>query len=324
LEPTLISVTGRDEVAFVYVLRFGRDEKYLVETVDSKDPRYPRREKSVIILSTQFGCPARCTMCDAGVAFYGNLSSDQILAQVRLVKERQPAVMETAKLKVHFARMGDPSLNPHVLTALRQLRDLVPIPGLVPSITSIAPAGRMPFFEELLRVRREAYSDHDFQLQLSVNTTDDTLRNQLIPVRLMDLRDMASYGVRFHQAGSRKVVLNFALADDFVVNARRLREIFTPDHFMAKITPINPTECAKEVGFRSMVDPNRPAAAQRLVEQLEHVGFETVVSIGDPDEIAIGSNCGQMVLNRRRIEERRQQMLRERREQFKRASTAEL
>jgi 23S rRNA (adenine2503-C2)-methyltransferase len=298
IEPQMLSCVGRDDLALVYVLQFDGDHQLVVETVDSIDPRYPRREKSVIIISTQFGCPMGCLMCDAGVAFHGNLSSEQLLAQVRFVLARRPEVLATRKLKVHFSRMGEPALNPAVLEALARLPELLPAPGLIPCIATVAPRGCQPFLTRLLELKRRLYDQGRFQMQLSINSTDAEARRRLIPGPLLSLEEIAALAPAFHGPGDRRVVLNFALSPGCPVDVGRLAAIFDPEHFMIKLTPVNPTEAARESGLSTVLSAATPEGAAELVSRCEAAGFETVVSIGEADEILIGSNCGQVVRTR--------------------------
>lgn len=296
----LLSTTGRDELALVHLLQLGPDaERHVVETVDSIDPRFPRAEKSVIILSTQFGCPVRCRLCDAGSAFHGNLDVEQLLAQVRFVAGYRPEVLTTRKLKVHFARMGEPALNNAVLEALERLPAELPNPALLPALASVVPAGREAFFRRLLAIKERHYEGR-FQLQLSLNSTDAATRARLMPIPLLSLPELARLGAPFHGPEDRKVVLNFALARGVAIDADVLAATFAPATFMVKLTPVNPTERATAEGLTSMLSAEAPDAADDLVARLEARGFDVVVSIGDPDEIAIGSNCGQLVGARRR------------------------
>lgn len=295
LRATCLHTTGRDDLALVHLLQLGPDnEKHLVETVDSIDPRYPRSEKSVIIISTQFGCPVRCQFCDAGGTYYGNLSVDQLLAQIQYVADYRPDVYTTKKLKVHFARMGEPSLNDNVLDALDRLPTMIPNPNLLPALATVAPATRVDFFKALLALKEKHY-DGRFQLQLSINTSDTALRSKIMPVALMPFEQLADLSAPFHGKKDRKVALNFALGKDNPVDASTLIKYFAPKHFMIKLTPINPTDAAVDGGFESLISADNPLGAHQVVSDLEAHGYDVVVSIGDADEIQIGSNCGQFV-----------------------------
>jgi 23S rRNA (adenine2503-C2)-methyltransferase len=291
----IVSIKGREDLAFIYVLQLRSDPPRLVETVDSIDPRYPRSEKAVIILSTQFGCPVGCAMCDAGGGYVGNLTADEMLAQVDMVRNRRTDLLATEKLKIHFARMGEPSLNVNVLEALRRLPAHLPAPGLFPSISTVAPARRDKFFDELLEIRHTVYADLPFQLQFSIHSTDVEERKKFIPIRLMSLEEIADYGQRFHIQGQRKVGLNFALAQGAEVDGQKLKAIFDPQYFMIKFTPVNPTERAAESGMQTMLSAATPDALEPLADELRSLGYETIVSIGEEEEIELGTNCGQAV-----------------------------
>ena len=296
--PRLLATNGHDRLALIYALQLGStdDDRFVVETVDSIDPRYPRDEKTVIILSTQFGCPVGCPMCDAGGSFVGNLTPEQMLDQVRFVVGRRPKILGSRKLKVHFARMGEPAYNSQaVIQALEALPDVLPAPGLMPCIATVAPAGSDAFLDDLSRVKRRLYPGGRFQLQMSINSTDPAVRARLIPVPHLDLETLARAGRRFHEAGDRKVALNFALASGVPLDPEVLRRHFDPDCFMVKLTPVNPTERARGHGLDTVLSASEPEAARALVARLHDQGFDVVVSIGEEEEIAIGSNCGQLV-----------------------------
>jgi 23S rRNA (adenine2503-C2)-methyltransferase len=294
-QPLLRATVGREGLAFVYMLQLDDDPRHLVETVDSIDPRYPRADKAVIIISTQFGCPVGCLMCDAGGQFEGNLTAEQMLAQVRFVSARRPENLASRKLKVHFARMGEPALNPAVLEALEQLPTELPTPHLLPCISTVAPRGSQAFFAELQRIKKRRYDGH-FQLQFSINTTDETLRRRLIPTPHLELGAIAELAGAFcKRPDDRKVVLNFALGCDFPVDVDLLARRFDSARFMVKLTPINPTEQAQRSGLTTILSAADPASADALAGRLRQRGFDTVVSIGESEETDIGSNCGQFV-----------------------------
>jgi 23S rRNA (adenine2503-C2)-methyltransferase len=61
----MVASTGREDVAMVYIVE--PDDGKLVECVESIQPPLPREQKWVLLVSTMFGCPIGCKMCDAGV-----------------------------------------------------------------------------------------------------------------------------------------------------------------------------------------------------------------------------------------------------------------
>ena len=298
----VVASAGREDIARVYIaeMRDGRT----VEFVESVQPPIPREKKWVLIVSTLFGCPVGCPMCDAGGEYKGKLSKEEILEQIDyLVRRRFPdGTVPVEKFKVQFARMGEPAFNPAVLEVLDELPRRYEAPGLLPSLSTVAPYGTDGFFEGLLDVKRRHYRGR-FQLQFSVHSTDPEVRDRMIPVWKWRFEEIASYGERFFEPGDRKITLNFALAKGILLEARVLSEYFSPERFLIKITPLNPTYRAVENGLSSYIDPNRPGEEYGVVQELRAFGYDVIVSIGEVEENRIGSNCGQFL--RRHMEARR-------------------
>lgn len=285
--------SGRDDLARVYIVEYPGGGR--VECAESLQPPRPIEDKWVMLVSTLFGCPVGCPMCDAGTGYSGKLTSTEIMDQIlMMVRRRYPDLRVPAEqFKVQFARMGEPALNPDVLGVLRELPGRISAPGFMPSISTVAPRGTEGFFEGLLDVKNTMYPGGMFQLQFSLHTTDPARRSRLVPVDTWSMREMAEYGERFMSPGDRKVTLNFALAKDSPLSPDVLLENFDPSVFLVKITPLNPTCRALENGLSTSVDPDSPESAASVVSALEKAGYDVIVSIGEQEENRIGSNCGQ-------------------------------
>ncbi|MCX6037309.1 MAG: radical SAM protein [Chloroflexi bacterium] len=266
-----------------------------MECVESVQPPIPRLDKWVLLVSTMYGCPVGCAMCDAGGFYHGKPSAAGILDQIDfLVHRRFPnGSVPCKQFKIQFARMGEPALNPAVLEVLEKLPGLYNAPGLMPSISTVAPAASGRFFERLLEIKQANYPGGQFQFQFSLHTTDDWLRDKIIPIRKWTLAEMAAFGERFYSPGDRKITLNFALARQNPLEAGVLRQQFSPEKFLVKITPINPTYRAAENGLASYIDPQASAQQDEIVTALRDAGYEVIVSIGEVEENQVGSNCGQ-------------------------------
>jgi len=291
----VLYTTGDDNLARVFVAALADGSH--VEFVESVQPPVPREQKWVLIVSTLKGCPVGCPICDAGDSYQGKLTADQILAQIEyLIRRRYPnGHVPIPKLKVQFARMGDPAFNDAVLDVLVQLPRRFDWPGLLPSISSVAPQGRDSFFEKLKQIKRDFYRPGRFQMQFSVHSTDATARRKLVPVKTWSLAQMADYGNRFYTPGDRKVTLNFAPAKGLPLEPKELIGLFSPERFAVKLTPINPTEAALNSGLESLIDPRDEIACRAVVESFEQCGYDTILSIGELRENTIGSNCGMYV-----------------------------
>ncbi|PLV58727.1 radical SAM protein [Thermotoga sp. KOL6] len=304
----IIKKIGKEEIAYVYLGETSRGN--LVEFVESVQPPIPREEKWVLIVSTLVGCPIGCLMCDAGGFYKGKLSSSEIFEQIDyLVKSRyQDKKIPAKKFKIQFARMGEPSLNESVIEVLEELPARYHAPGLLPSLSTVAPKGTDAFFEKLLSIKRKHYTGR-FQLQFSIHSTDEKERDRIIPVRKWSLEKIAEYGEEFVEETDRKITLNFAVAQSYSLDAKVIIDRFDPRKFLVKITPVNPTYRSKENKLKSDVDVERHSLMnhQRFVDELRKAGFEVILSIGELEENKIGSNCGQYVqrhlISEKRLEE---------------------
>jgi 23S rRNA (adenine2503-C2)-methyltransferase len=289
----IIASTGREEVAIVYIAEFGEGKR--IELVESLQPPVPREEKWVLLVSSMFGCPVECIMCDAGGTYHGKLTKDELFAQIDyLVYKRFPdGSIPSRQFKIQFARMGEPSLNPAVLDVLEELPLRYQAPGLMPSISTVAPCGTNRFFRRLLEIKKELYTGGNFQFQFSLHTTDAALRDRIIPVKKWSFAEMADYGELFYTPGDRKITLNFALAENYPLDPQVLLRTFDPAKYLVKITPLNPTYKASGNNLTSYIDPHAQGAKYPKVQALQEAGYDVIVSIGAVEENYIGSNCGQ-------------------------------
>lgn len=289
----IIGKTGKEDIATVYIGELKNGKK--IEFVESVQPPIPRNKKWVLIVSTLCGCPVGCRFCDAGGYYQGKLTKEEIITQIDyLVKNRfLDRKVPVEKFKIQFARMGEPAFNENVLDVLVELPNLYDAPGLIPSISTIAPEGTDNFFKKLIRIKNRHYKKR-FQFQFSIHTTDLNLRDWLVPTKKWNFEKMAQYGKLFYEKGDRKIALNFALADGMPVDAGVLSNYFDPERFLIKITPVNPTYQAVKNKISSYVRPDK--AAYPVIDELQKAGYEVILSIGEWEENLIGSNCGQYIL----------------------------
>lgn len=277
---------GRADLATVYI---GETMNGRLEFCESLQPPFAKNDKWVIIVSTLYGCPVECEMCDAGGSYGGALSTEEILAQIDyLISIYYPnRVVPVKKFKIQFARMGEPAFNMNVIDVLEKLPLFYDAPGMLPALSTVAPHGTDKFFERLLEVKNKFYIGK-FQLQFSIHSTDETERDRIIPVKKWSLEKIARYGERFLTKKDRKITLNFVCAENYKIDAEVIEKYFSPEIFFIKMTPLNPTVKASENSLKSAYISEPEVAAV-----LRNAGFEVLFSVGEMEENMIGSNCGQ-------------------------------
>ncbi|MBI5243343.1 MAG: radical SAM protein [Elusimicrobia bacterium] len=294
----ILSVKDIPEIGKVFLARPPGEASRRFEFVDAVDLGRPRSEKWVVMASTQYGCACACRICDAGnFGYHGNLDAamilEQIEAAVRLHPEEDPSAVRM--FKVHFARMGEPSLNPAVLECLERLAKDGRFPSFLPSISTVAPscAVARDFFRKLRDIKDRRFSGGRFQLQFSLLSTDTEARNALIPVKKWGFAEIAEYGRAWMRGGDRKITLNFALASGIPLDPTEVERFFPPEAFLVKITPVNPTRRADK-NCLTTVWYEPPAHILGLKDDLERRGFKVILNASWPQEVEGRASCGQL------------------------------
>lgn len=287
----ILNKRGKDSLAHVYLAKTSSGK--LIEFAESLQPPLPIEKKWVLIISTLYGCPVKCKICDAGNYYYGRLPEEDIFEQIDfLVSNRYPdKFIPVEKFKIQFSRMGEPSFNYNVLNVLRKFPYVYKAPGFNPSISTIFPKGTIKFFNELIEIKKNLYPE-TFQFQFSIHSTDTQYRNWLLPVKKYSFEEMAEYGDKFYWENGKKITLNFVVFESNPIDANILLKYFSTEKYLVKITPLNPTYNAVKVGFNTQVDFDRYTT---VAKEIENAGYEVIVSIGELEENNIGSNCGQLV-----------------------------
>lgn len=276
-----------NEIAEVYGIynQYGR-----CEAVISK----PAEEKLVFIISTLYGCPVKCSFCDASLEYRGKISHGDLIRQYEVLLERSESPDNFKKFKIQFSRMGEPAYNRDVLEAIRTILDNNRYNPVI-SLSTIAPLYTDIFFQDLKILLGQYGSRHDFQIQFSIHSTDKQQRDLLIPAKKMSFMHLGKIGSALRQYMRRKITLNFALHSKSIIDADKLLAYFDPDIFILKFTPVNPTASSRMSNIDSTSDSNRWKAFTHIIEECSEAGYETIESIGDFRENAVHSNCGQYV-----------------------------
>ena len=280
--------------------RKGEPDKWF-EFLDCMDPPVPRSRKWVVMISSQFGCAIGCRFCDAGnFGYRGNLTVEEILGQVRFVLSAHPEIeaSKVPKIKLHVARMGEPTLNRAVLAALEHLGRSRSLPGLLPSISTMAPRCDLSrrFLEDLVGLKDAYFGGGRFQLQFSLHSTDEEARHALIPARKWTIDEIAAYGERWFKPGDRLITLNVALPDDIPFDPAAASRIFSPKRFLFKFTAVHNTLRADKNNL-TKVWYEAPERIARLAADLQGRGFRAIVNPCWPEEACTGLTCGQLALS---------------------------
>lgn len=264
----------------------------------------PLSEKWVITISTQYGCSMGCKFCDVPKVGQGlnatlNDLTDQLIEGLKL----HPEIGATKRLNLHYARMGEPTFNFNVIEHARQLHKIVrPYIGnsmIHPVISTMLPRGNkrlVEFLQDWCELKNYTYRG-DAGLQFSINSTDDEQRNDMFNGNSLSLNDIAEIGRLLPDPIGRKYTLNFALADNYTLDAKKLSSLFSTKKFMAKITPLHKTQSCDSNGIVTTDGYEAYTPYKEAERNLINAGFDVIVFVPSYDEDLGLITCGNVILS---------------------------
>ena len=188
----LFSLEGGNKVEAVYI-------------PDHSEDRAEKRVRHTICLSTQIGCPLKCTFCYSGtVPFARNLTVGEILGQFQAV--RDALLSATSRVNVVFMGMGEPLDN---IEATAQSIGVLTDPhalSIVARHITVSTVGTSP--DAIWKAR-----DLPVCLAWSLHTTNDELRRKLVPTAKHSVLELRDAFVRVMQHRDALLFVEMTLID---------------------------------------------------------------------------------------------------------------
>lgn len=271
-------------------------------------PCMPLSEKWVVTLSTQYGCPMKCNFCDVpNIPFNGNASIDDLKSQLFTAIRLNDGVKYTERLNIHFARMGEPTFNGAVFAFSEELamhkgafekESGLRCEVIHPVLTTSMPKALKSLEDRLIRwceIKNRGFNGQA-GLQLSINSTSDSQRTTMFNGMALSLWDISQIANELPNPIGRKYCLNFAYSTDFVVNPTLIGDLFDPNKFMCKITPIHNNNACRKAGIETKGGYVEYAPYASLEAGLIEAGFDVLVFVPSMDEENGLVTCGNAVL----------------------------
>lgn len=268
----------------------------------------PLSEKWVITVSTQYGCPMKCTFCDVpNFKFRGNATFEDLQQQLYNAISLFPQIKYTERLNLHYARMGDPIFNEAVFEFSKwviknkkqiQLDTGLRIEVFHPVLTTSLPKKFQKLEERILEwcdIKNNLYNGQA-GLQFSINSSDESQRSEMYRDMQLSLEDFARIAEKMPDPISRKYCLNFAFSTDFVIDADKIKRLFDPEKFMCKITPIHNNTACKTNNIKTIGGYDSWQPYQKPEEDLKKAGFDVLVFVPSIDEEDGLVTCGNAIL----------------------------
>ena len=261
-------------------------------------------KKWVATISTQKGCSMKCEFCDCPkFGFFGNVSLDELKYEIQTILENEE-IKHTDRFNVHFARMGEPTFNQHVLKfAKEQLRELVKeyieAKTVHPVVSTMLPNNNPKLKDFILQWCNVKNIDYKGEagLQFSINSTDDEQRNAQFNNMSLSLKEISELSKNLPKPVGRKYTLNFAVTKDTILDAKKLSELFDKDNFIVKITPIHETHSALENGYEVTTSYDDYDVYRKFEQPLVKEGWDVIVFVPSKEEDSDRITCGNALIS---------------------------
>ncbi len=261
----------------------------------------PEEGRGTLCVSSQVGCTLNCTFCNtAQHGFSRNLSSAEIISQVwladRLLGREGPGSHQRVITNVVMMGMGEPLLNFDAAVSAMELMMEDFAYGLSRRRITLSTAGVVPMMDEL-KARCHV------SLAVSLHATNDSLRNQIVPInQKYPLKALMAACQRYVEGSPRaRVTIEYILlggVNDRDEDARALIKLLKPIPSKVNLIPYNPYPGGQY---------QRPSsrAIERFRNHLIQAGLTTVTrkTRGEDIEAACGQLAGKFQDRTRRSQD---------------------
>ena len=261
------------------------------------------KEKLVVTVSSQKGCPMNCNFCDCPkLGFHGNATTAELLSEIMSAISLS-GIHNGARLNVHYARMGEPTFNPNVITSARLIARMlqdrnsdIKFDTYHPVVSTMMPKANKNL-KEFLRQwvsTGAVYGGEDgFGLQFSINTLDEAARNEMFRGHSLSLQEISNIIKELPAPKKRKYTLNFAVTSKNNLDVDLMNKYFDKEKCIVKITPIHETVEAVSEGYEIVTDFD---VYEKFEQPLVKDGWDVIVFVPSKEEDADRITCGNSLI----------------------------
>ncbi|TPW15359.1 MAG: 23S rRNA (adenine2503-C2)-methyltransferase [Halothiobacillaceae bacterium] len=247
----------------------------------------PEANRGTLCISSQVGCALDCSFCStAQQGFNRNLTTAEIISQLRIAIRTLRAIddgEERPVTNVVLMGMGEPLLNfANVVKATNlMLEDLAY--GLSKRRVTLSTAGVVPALDRLGEVT-------DIALAVSLHASNDTLRDQLVPLnRKYPIKELLAACKRYvEKSNLRSVTFEYVMLagiNDSPQHARELAALLRGIPSKINLIPFNPFPETRYTRSDS-------ATIDRFRDLLMALGYTAITRRTRGDDI--DAACGQL------------------------------
>ena len=260
-------------------------------------------DKLVVTVSSQKGCPMNCNFCDCPkLGFKGNATLPELVTEI-MSGVALSGIKHGKRLNVHYARMGEPTFNPNVITSAEYIAKMlgdensdVTFDEYHPVVSTMMPKTNKNLKEFLRRWVETGFvygGEDGFGLQFSINTLDEDDRNAMFRNRSMSLQEISDVIRELPMPKKRKYTLNFAVTSKSNLDVDLMNKYFDKEKCIVKITPIHETVEAVDEGYEIVKDFD---VYEKFEQPLVDDGWDVIVFVPSKEEDADRITCGNSLI----------------------------
>lgn len=218
------------------------------------------KPKNIIGISTQIGCPSKCTFCELGEERFGrNLTSVEMYEQVVLMLKTASQYgidINAVQHKVSVAKTGEPLFNDALVSGLEKIAEF----PFSSKISTVFPAAQRCMENFRTAAHFAAQSTEAVQMQISLISTSEEYRRKTAGIEVTPLKEICKAGEYWRTLNlyGRKVNLSLILSEDVPCDAQVASQILPPELFHFRFRNYVPTQNGRNHGLI-------PITADRMV-----------------------------------------------------------
>ena len=260
-------------------------------------------DKLVVTVSSQKGCPMNCNFCDCPkLGFKGNATLPELITEI-MSGVALSGIKHGQRLNVHYARMGEPTFNPNVITSAEFIAQMlmsensdVTFDTYHPVVSTMMPKSNKNLKEFLHKwvTTGFVYGGEDgFGLQFSINTLDENDRNEMFRNRSLSLQEISDIIKELPYPKMRKYTLNFAVTSKSNLDVDLMNKYFDKEKCIVKMTPIHETVEAVDEGYEIVHDFD---VYEQFEQPLVNDGWDVIVFVPSKEEDEDRITCGNSLI----------------------------
>lgn len=260
-------------------------------------------DKLVVTVSSQKGCPMNCNFCDCPkLGFKGNATLPELITEI-MSGVALSGIRHGQRLNVHYARMGEPTFNPNVITSSEFIAQMlmsensdVTFDTYHPVVSTMMPKSNKNLKEFLHKwvTTGFVYGGEDgFGLQFSINTLDENDRNEMFRNRSLSLQEISDIIKELPYPKKRKYTLNFAVTSKSNLDVDLMNKYFDKEKCIVKMTPIHETVEAVDEGYEIVHDFD---VYEQFEQPLVNDGWDVIVFVPSKEEDEDRITCGNSLI----------------------------